>query len=243
MTEKPRLKKDWVGRRVSLLRRVVTKGGVIFEPGTVMVVERNFGGLTLEREILCEACASRWKGGVVGVPERDVEILPGMEDLAPFVVDECQGDDKRRCPFCGAPEDRNRNTYPRYVFQCGSTVHDKHQEFASRGDVCRVIAELRRRNEHLTACMKTAGLQAFLRERDPAEVAEHLRSVAASWGELEEFVAWVARWREHCRERDEANGKEPREFSDDPEWGVLEMSAALILSRPEAERRSMIHKE
>ncbi len=33
----------------------------------------------------------------------------------------------------------------------------------------------------LTECMRIAGLQAFMRDRDPSEVAKHLHDVAKSW--------------------------------------------------------------
>ncbi|KKN18693.1 hypothetical protein LCGC14_0953090 [marine sediment metagenome] len=41
---------------------------------------------------------------------------------------------------------------------------------------------------HLAECMHVASLQAFMRGRPPMEVAEHLRSVVASWGGIEKLV-------------------------------------------------------
>ena len=45
------------------------------------------------------------------------------------------------------------------------------------------LQHVERENARLAECMRIAGLQAFMRDRDPAEVAEHLRDVAESWGE------------------------------------------------------------
>lgn len=72
----PALKRDWVGRRVRLLRQVVTKGGVIFEAGEVMVVTRSFGGLHLEAVALCRHCGRGRRESVKGIHENAVELLP-----------------------------------------------------------------------------------------------------------------------------------------------------------------------
>ena len=147
MTEKkPRLKRDWVGRRVALRRKLVTRGGEIFEAGTVMVVKRNYGGLTLEREILCRTCSTRWRGTVKEVSEQGVDLLPVSDDrLEQFTVEEEKTDeDETRCPFCWLPQDKNRSRYAAgIIFECGSDLTGKGEDSATRGTACRIIAKTR----------------------------------------------------------------------------------------------------
>lgn len=53
------------------------------------------------------------------------------------------------------------------------------------------LAALRQENAHLRECMKVAGLQAFMRDKKPEEVAEHLKRVAVSWIKFEGGVREV----------------------------------------------------
>ena len=76
MEKKPKLKRDWVHRRVRLLRKLETKGGVIFEKDEVMVVHRNFGGLELTTLTRCPKCERGHRHYIRKVHERDVELLP-----------------------------------------------------------------------------------------------------------------------------------------------------------------------
>lgn len=73
---KPKLKRDWVGRRVRLVNRVVSRGGKIFEAGTVMNVIRNHSGLHLTAEQVCDKCGLGDLHWVRGVSEDSVELLP-----------------------------------------------------------------------------------------------------------------------------------------------------------------------
>jgi len=74
--EKPRLKRDWEGRSVRVLREIQTRGGRIFAPGAIMVVDRNFGGLSLHKRDVCPHCKCGQDHRVVKVHESDVELLP-----------------------------------------------------------------------------------------------------------------------------------------------------------------------
>jgi hypothetical protein len=74
---KPRLKRDWEGRYVRLLRPIETKGGVIFAAGEVMQVTRNFGGLHLRTiGFRCPTCERGFRRGVSKVHESTVSLLP-----------------------------------------------------------------------------------------------------------------------------------------------------------------------
>lgn len=79
--KKPRLKRDWEGRHVRLRRTLETKGGEIFEPGEIMLVRRNHGGLHLSAVRECAECRRRHRGYIHGVSEHDVTLLP--EDYRP----------------------------------------------------------------------------------------------------------------------------------------------------------------
>ncbi len=74
--EKPRLKKDWEGRYVRLLKEIETRGGIILDVGEVMEVMRNFGGLNLSAVTQCENCNKHTRRYVTKVPEWNVELLP-----------------------------------------------------------------------------------------------------------------------------------------------------------------------
>jgi len=71
----PRLKRDWKGRLVRLKREVETRGGTVFEPGEVMRVHRNHGGLDLEAFSCRKECGRTSRCFVRKVREMDVELL------------------------------------------------------------------------------------------------------------------------------------------------------------------------
>lgn len=80
MQSKPRLKREWIGRHVRLLRNVKTRGGNIFQAGETLKVINSFGGLTLLRQHVCEQCGRR-SDIVTKIAEMEVELLP--EDYVP----------------------------------------------------------------------------------------------------------------------------------------------------------------
>lgn len=79
----PRLKRDWNGRYIKLLRKIETDGGVIFLAGEVMLVTRNFGGLHLNTVHQCSKCERGFRLGIRKVPESWVTLLP--KDYSPPV--------------------------------------------------------------------------------------------------------------------------------------------------------------
>jgi hypothetical protein len=84
--EKPRLKRDWEGRYVRLLREVKNNGGDVAQAGTVMRVTRSHGGLTLTRVAYCECCGIGTASVFRKVSERAVELVPintGIDALLP----------------------------------------------------------------------------------------------------------------------------------------------------------------
>lgn len=72
--ERPKLKRDWVGRYVRLRHDTKTRGGTTFPAGEVMRVTRNFGGLFLSALRPCAMCGDCRL--LRGVQERDVDLLP-----------------------------------------------------------------------------------------------------------------------------------------------------------------------
>lgn len=72
MSEIPKLKRDWVGRRVRT-RRELRSGMMQIPADTILTVESNRSGLTLSTQP-CEHCGVRIF--VRRVPESDVELLP-----------------------------------------------------------------------------------------------------------------------------------------------------------------------
>lgn len=76
MEKTPKLKRDWKGRKVRLLRKVETRGGDIFPVGAVMTVYRNHGGLTLDYVSTCERCGLGKRFTIKGISESAVELLP-----------------------------------------------------------------------------------------------------------------------------------------------------------------------
>jgi len=75
MEPKPKRKCDWVDRLVRLEKRIATKGGDVFERGTVMRVTRNHGGLHLEDTRHCFQCDRGRRREVKGVQEGNVYLL------------------------------------------------------------------------------------------------------------------------------------------------------------------------
>lgn len=76
MADKPRLKSDWAGRYVRLRYRIETKGGAIFRAGSILQVDRNYGGLDLATVRRCPTCEAQFRRRVAKVSEQDVELLP-----------------------------------------------------------------------------------------------------------------------------------------------------------------------
>ena len=72
MEGKPRLKRDWIGRKVRTLRELRNYWGMI-PAGTVCAVDDNHSGLRLATEP-CDHCGV--KIYISRVPESDVELLP-----------------------------------------------------------------------------------------------------------------------------------------------------------------------
>lgn len=73
--EKPKFKREWKGRHVRLRRDIETKGGDVFEQGSVMLVEKNYGGLQLRGTIECDCCGGTKKRWVKNVSEYEVDLL------------------------------------------------------------------------------------------------------------------------------------------------------------------------
>lgn len=64
----PKLKRDWKGRRVKLLRTVSNRGGQVFRAGRVMEVQGFYRGLALK--------GLRSRTIITRVPVKWVELLP-----------------------------------------------------------------------------------------------------------------------------------------------------------------------
>jgi hypothetical protein len=72
VVKKPKLKRDWEGRKVRSKREFNTRFQQIAR-GTIFTVERNHGGLDLRSEA-CACCGLAAR--VRKVEEQDVELLP-----------------------------------------------------------------------------------------------------------------------------------------------------------------------
>ncbi len=81
MVERPRLKRDWVGRYVRLRQAIETQGGTVFRAGEVMHVYKNHAGLGLRAVMDCPHCKRQYRMQITGVHEENVELLP--EDYTP----------------------------------------------------------------------------------------------------------------------------------------------------------------
>lgn len=78
-TDAPRLKRDWVGRKVRT-RRELRNGMGVIPAGTVAIVTYNRSGLSLSTDP-CGSCGVRVL--INRVPEHDVELLPKPSGDAP----------------------------------------------------------------------------------------------------------------------------------------------------------------
>lgn len=77
MSNKPRLKRDWIGRHARILCDMETKGGTVFQAGEVLEVVNNHGGLTLKAMRTCPRCEARHRRRLISkVSEDDVHLLP-----------------------------------------------------------------------------------------------------------------------------------------------------------------------
>jgi hypothetical protein len=76
--KKPKLKRDWVGRKVKALRPLST-GRLAVPEGKILTVTRNWKGLTLVTDG-CSNCGVRIF--ITRVSEHDVELLPIIEHPA-----------------------------------------------------------------------------------------------------------------------------------------------------------------
>jgi hypothetical protein len=81
MVEQPRLKRDWEGRYVQLIRQLETIGGDIFAAGEVMYVDKDYGGLHLSTVHECSECKRHFRTSIDRVSEDAVKLLP--EDYVP----------------------------------------------------------------------------------------------------------------------------------------------------------------
>lgn len=72
----PKLKRDWKGRQVKLLRAMQTNGGHIFCPGTVMEVVDYYRGLGLMQVSACPVCKCGERRHITRVSLNHVELLP-----------------------------------------------------------------------------------------------------------------------------------------------------------------------
>ncbi len=82
--KKPKLKRDWVGRKVRT-RRELRNGYVTIPVGTVCTVTYNHSGLSLSTDA-CGACGVQCH--IAKVPEHGVELLPADTDIAAAAVAE-----------------------------------------------------------------------------------------------------------------------------------------------------------
>lgn len=73
--EWPKLKRDWVGRRVRLCHKIETRGGTVFRKGRVMRVYKYYRGLGLE-VLRSDATGTIREGSVTRVMPYEVELLP-----------------------------------------------------------------------------------------------------------------------------------------------------------------------
>jgi hypothetical protein len=78
--EKPKLKRDWIGRRVLTLQELRNGWGIIPAGVRMLVTDnrrastRTPGSLVLTSETRCECCGL--KATISGVREADVQLLP-----------------------------------------------------------------------------------------------------------------------------------------------------------------------
>lgn len=76
MSEKPpKLRRDWIGRYVRLIRQI-ENGVRRFPKGEIFRVRGAYDGFYLETVRPCSACGNSRLESISRVPERDLEILP-----------------------------------------------------------------------------------------------------------------------------------------------------------------------
>lgn len=73
--KKPKLKRDWIGRKVRALR-ALSNGNLAIPEGKILTVKRYWKGLTLVTDG-CPNCGVRLF--ITRVSEHDVELLPIIE--------------------------------------------------------------------------------------------------------------------------------------------------------------------
>ena len=74
--KRPRLKRDWIGRRVRLLRKMETVGGLMLPTGLVMKLEATWRGrFKLSVVRTCKHCGVGQRSSIARVRESDVELL------------------------------------------------------------------------------------------------------------------------------------------------------------------------
>ncbi len=78
----PKLKRDWVGRHVRLLRQLQNAAGEVFEAGEVMKVYRNYAGLQLSATYECGECGARKHRRITKVCEENVQLMPASFEPA-----------------------------------------------------------------------------------------------------------------------------------------------------------------
>lgn len=76
--ERPKLKRDWIGRFVRLRKPMETAAGVFFEAGEVMEVYKYYRGLGLRTTCCCSECSRRYRDRIDKVAIEDVLLL--LED-------------------------------------------------------------------------------------------------------------------------------------------------------------------
>jgi len=78
----PKLKRDYKGLRVRLLRDVQTRGGTTFPAGTIMQVQQYWRGLDLIYTEACESCKLTHRTTINRVDQCDVELVStGGDDV------------------------------------------------------------------------------------------------------------------------------------------------------------------
>lgn len=80
----PRRKGDWQGRYCLTRYGMLNGNGTVFPRRTLMRIERNYGGLTLERVETCWRCGSVHVSSISRVDESGVALL--TEDFRPEVI-------------------------------------------------------------------------------------------------------------------------------------------------------------
>lgn len=72
---RPKLKREWAGRYVELVRDVRNGAGTLFRRGEVMRVHHIWRGVHLNRVFRCAVCGNDFRQEII-VAEADVKMLP-----------------------------------------------------------------------------------------------------------------------------------------------------------------------